>query len=256
MEPGALRSREWTGNPSSRYWWHRLPGMDFVPAVYSDLSADEWAIVREWYAATDLSGSIGEAAVPLLSTLHGFILGSHAARIVQLGTHAGYSTLLLGFALRRMNAQRGLFTLDIDTTMCSVARSWVQRAGLGNFVSVAHGSSVDPASVNAAWEYLGGTPELIILDSSHEYGATLIELDLWFEALAPGGLMVIHDVSKFAQTFDVTGQGGVRRAFDEWRVANRGAETFLLNGETRSMDLPRPLYKDACGLSLIHKPGA
>jgi hypothetical protein len=26
-----------------------------------------------------------------------------------------------------------------------------------------------------------------------------------------------------------------------------------LNGDARSMDLPRPLYKDACGVGLIHK---
>jgi hypothetical protein len=61
---------------------------------------------------------------------------------------------------------------------------------------------------------------LIILDSSHEYGATLRELDLWYGALAPGGLLVVHDVSRFAQSFDVTQSGGVRRAFDEWRAAN------------------------------------
>ena len=96
---------------------------------------------------------------------------------------------------------------------------------------------------------------MIILDSSHEYGATLQELDLWYGALEPGGLLVVHDISRFAQSFDVTQSGGVRRAFDEWRVANPAAETFLLNGEARSMDLPRPFYKDACGVGLIHKPG-
>jgi hypothetical protein len=46
-----------------------------------------------------------------------------------------------------------------------------------------------------------------------------------------------------------------RPAFDEWRRKNPEAEAICLNGESRSMDLPRPLYKDACGLGLIHKPG-
>jgi len=31
-------------------------------------------------------------------------------------------------------------------------------------------------------------------------------------------------------------------------------ETFCLNGDARSMDSPRPLHKDACGVGLIHKP--
>ena len=230
--------------------------MEFVPPVYSDLAPDEWAVIKDWYSETDCSGAIGEAAVPLLSFLHGFVLGNRAGRIAQLGTHAGYSTLLLGFMLRRMKANRGLFTLDIDPDMCAIARHWVRRAGVEEFVDVAEGDSLDRASVAAAHYYLGDAPELIILDSSHEYRATLTELDVWYATLAPGGLLVVHDVSRFAQSFDVTGSGGVRRAFDEWRAANRAAETFLLNGEARSMDLPRPPYKDACGLGLIHKPSA
>lgn len=254
MEPGELRSRAWTTADAPRYWWHRLHGMDYVPSIYSDLSPTEWSIIREWYEATARDGQIGEAAVPLLSFLHGVVLGNGASRIVQLGTHAGYSTLLLGFMLRRMQRGRGLFTLDIDAAMCAIARKWTGRAGLEEYVNVAEGDSLDNASARAARDYLGGAPQLIILDSSHEYAATVRELELWYPALAPGGLLVLHDVSRFAESFDVTGSGGVRRAFDEWRAAHRDIETFLLNGEAQSMDGPRPLYKDACGLGLIHKP--
>ena len=229
--------------------------MDFVPPVYAWLTDGEWSIIVEWYADTDRSGAIGEAAVPLLSLLHGLVMGNRAARIVQLGTHAGYSSLLLGFMLRRMDASRGLFTLDIDHAFCDLARSWIDRAALRDYVEIAEGNSLDHSSATRAREYLRGAPELIILDSSHEYRATLQELDLWYAELASGGLLVVHDVSRFAQSFDITQSGGVRRAFDEWRVANPSAETFLLNGEARSMDLPRPFYKDACGVGLIHKPG-
>ena len=96
--------------------------------------------------------------------------------------------------------------------------------------------------------------ELVILDSSHEYRSTLPELDLWYPALAPGGLLVLHDVSEFATEFDVTREGGVRRAFAEWRTIHPEAETFSLNSDSRSMEAARPLYKDACGVGLIHKP--
>ena len=255
MPDDAPRSRRWTHDAAPRYWWHRLPGMDFVPPVYALLSDNEWSVIAAWYAETDRAGQIGEAAVPLMSLLHGFVMGNRATRIVQLGTHAGYSALLLGFMLRRMSAPRSLFTIDIDREFCGTARAWIERAELGEFVDVAEGNSIDPATPARAREYLNGAPELIILDSSHEYRATLHELDLWYAELARGGLLVVHDVSRFAQSFDVTQSGGVRRAFDEWRAANPTAETFLLNGEARSMDLPRPFYKDACGVGLIHKPG-
>ena len=254
MSGDSSRSRAWKDNPHPRYWWHRLPGNDYVPPVYSDLSEDEWRVLREWYAETDRSGPIGECAVPLISLLHGLVMGNRIARIAQLGTCAGYSALLLGWMLRRMNAARGLFTLDLDPAMCQLSRRWIVRGGLEDFVEIAEGSSLDERSIVAARKYLNGDPELVILDSSHEYRSTLAELDLWYAALVPGGLLVLHDVSQFAADFDVAREGGVRRAFAEWRKSHPEVETFLLNSDSRSMEAARPLYKDACGVGLIHKP--
>jgi len=57
----------------------------------------------------------------------------------------------------------------------------------------------------------------------------------------------------FLDGFDVTKEGGAGRAFQEWRRQHPEAETLCLNGETCSMELPRPPYKDACGLGIIHK---
>lgn len=255
MTPGdSSRSRAWKENPHPRYWWHRLPGADYVPPVYSDLSETEWDVLREWYAETDRSGPIGECAVPLISLLHGLVMGNQVARIVQLGTCAGYSALLLGWMLRRMNAPRGLFALDLDPAMCALSRGWIIRAGLEDFVEVAEGNSLDERSIEAARDYLNGDPGLIILDSSHEYQSTLAELDLWYAALASGGLLVLHDVSEFAAGFDVTHRGGVHRAFAEWRKKHPEVEALSLNNDSRSMEAKRPLYKDACGVGLIHKP--
>lgn len=248
------RSRAWKDKPHPRYWWHHLPGIDYVPPVYSDLSEGEWSVLREWYAETDRSGPIGECAVPLISLLHGLVLGNRISRIAQLGTCAGYSALLFGWMLRRMNAPRGLFTLDLDPAMCETARRWIARAGLQDFVEISEGSSLDDRSVASARKYLNGAPDLIVLDSSHEYQSTLAELDLWYAALAPGGLVVLHDVSEFAADFDITREGGVRRAFAEWRRIHPEVETFSLNSDSRSMEGLRPLYKDACGVGLIHKP--
>ena len=253
MPDDSPRSRAWREKSGSRYWWHQLPGADYVPPIYSDLSEPEWTILREWYDETDQNGPIGECTVPLISLLHGLVMGSRARRIVQLGTCSGYSALLLGWMLRRMNAERGLFSLDLDPASCEMSRHWMARGGLENFVEIAEGNSLDPQSPLAARDYLRGDPELVIIDSSHEYQATLAELDLWYGALAPGGLLVLHDVSQFAAAFDVTHQGGVGRAFTEWRKAHPEVESLCLNGDSRSMDLPRPLYKDACGVGLIHK---
>jgi predicted O-methyltransferase YrrM len=248
------RSRAWKDNPHPRYWWHRLPGSNYVPPVYSELSESEWNVLREWYTETDRSGPIGECAVPLISLLHGLVMGNRIGRIAQLGTCAGYSALLLGWMLRRMNARHGLFALDLDPEMCQLSRRWINCAGLEDFVEIAEGSSLDAASIEATRKYLNGNPELVVLDSSHEYRSTLTELDLWYAALAPGGILLLHDVSEFAADFDVSHEGGVRRAFAEWRKTHPEAETLSLNSDSRSMEVARPLFKDACGVGLIHKP--
>ena len=120
--------------------------MDFVPPIYSDLTETEWEIIKTWYEETDRSGLIGECAVPLMSLLHGLVMGNRIARIVQLGTCSGYSSLLLGFMLRRMNAPRGLFTLDIDPELCALTRRWLERAGLTNFVTVGGGQLARPGT--------------------------------------------------------------------------------------------------------------
>src|SRR5881394_1424927 len=128
------RSRGWRQNSAPRYLWHRLPETDYVPPIYSDLAEAEWAVLREWYQETDQGGSIGECAVPLISLLEGLALGNGARRIVQLGTCTGYSALLIGWMLRRMEAKAGLFSLDIDPVSCETSRRWISRAGLQNFV--------------------------------------------------------------------------------------------------------------------------
>lgn len=254
MATDSLRSRCWTGEERARYWWHRLPGMDYVPPIYADLSEEEWGVVRDWYAETDESGRIGECAVPLISLLHGLIMGSRADRIVQLGTCSGYSALLIGFMLRRMDARQGLFTLDYDPAIVAITERWLRRAGLETFVRNAELLSTNPAALEEAVDYLGDPPALIILDTSHQYRATFDELSLWYPLLAPGGLILLHDASQFAVQFDTTGEGGVRRAFNEWRAAHPEAEALLLNGNSHTMEGRRPLYKDACGLGILHKP--
>jgi predicted O-methyltransferase YrrM len=254
MKTEATRSRCWTTDPQPRYWWHRLPGMDYVPPIYSDLSEEEWNIMREWFEETDRTKKIGECVVPLMSLLHGLIMGNRAERIVQLGTCSGYSMLLIGFMLRRMDARNGLFTLDCDPDMAAISQRWLARAGLNAFVRIEVLNSIDPNAPIMAAEYLAGAPNLVIVDSSHEYAATVTELDIWYPRLASGGLILLHDTSRFAEDFDVTREGGVRRAFLEWRAAHPETEALLLNGESRTMEGRRPLYKDACGLGILHKP--
>src|SRR5438045_8730666 len=76
----------------------------------------------------------------------------------------------------------------------------------------------------------------------------------WYPLLAPGGLFLRDGGSQVAMQFDATGEGVVHRAFHEWRAANPAVEAIMLNGESHTMEGTRPLYKDACGLAILHNP--
>lgn len=236
----------------ARYWWHRGPGRGYEPDIYRVLTPGQRSVLLAWYADTLKRNLIGEMATPMTSAVLGFVNGSGVRRIVQLGHFAGYSCLMLGWALERMGAPRGLFSIDMRERNTRLTRGWLERAGLTGFVGLRTSDSADPACVPAAREYLGGAPRCVIIDSSHQYAHTLAELDLWYAALAPGGLMFLHDASPMAAGYDRTGEGGVRRALDEW-LARPGAPAglTLLGPGAHGDEGP---YADPSGLCVVQKP--
>lgn len=247
------RSRHFAERSHNRYWWHRVGCTDYIPLIYDFLSPDEWAVLEDWFDDTEKRyESTGEANVPPLSLLFGLISGNGLSRIVQCGHYVGYSTLLLSFLLRRMGVRNGLYSIDIDPEVTAYTKNWLRRAGLMPHTRLTIADSADPAQAVAAEAYLGGAPQLVFIDSSHQYAHTLRELDLWYDRLTRGGMIVLHDVSTYAASLDRSNDGGVQRAVNEW-CARRGISALSLNGFVdggRAGDYP---YLDGCGLSVIQK---
>src|SRR5271165_4189631 len=109
----ALRSVSFKNRTHARYWWFSSRLHDYTPAVFSLLTDQEWSIMDEWYAETDARQSAGEANIPILSFLTGMIEGNSVPNIVQLGHFEGFSTLLLGFTMRRIGNKHSIFTVDV-----------------------------------------------------------------------------------------------------------------------------------------------
>jgi len=174
--------------------------------------------------------------------------------IVELGHYEGFSTLLLGFTMRRLGFKHSIFSVDIDKRASDVTSEWVGRAGLSEYVRIVVDTSESPHLPSMACEYFNDEIATVFIDSSHQYEHTTRELNLWFERLRPFGLMFLHDVSELAAGFDVAGSGGVRRAVTEWAAQN-GAAYMLLNQDVAPGHQPL-VYMDGCGFGLIQKPGA
>jgi hypothetical protein len=163
---------------------------------------------------------------------------------------------MLGFLLRGMNKEHSLFSIDYDPAVTNYTQTWMDRADLNNYVKLTVRDSADPTNVATAEEWLGGKPQIVFIDSSHQYAHTLRELDLWYDQLIPGGLLLMHDVSIYAQRFDSTGAGGVLPAVTEW-CEKRGIRPFLFNNFVNGTTISDPnvlTYKDGCGMGLIQKP--
>jgi predicted O-methyltransferase YrrM len=248
------RSAAFRGADHPRFWWHQLHATDYVPPIYATLSDREWQVMAEWYDETARRDAIGEINVPAMGLLQGLVMGNGLRRIVQLGHFYGYSALLLGFWLRQMGGERKLFSIDIDPAATEFCEQWVARAGLGEQVGFHVGDSADPVALDAALAAMGGPPELVIIDSSHQYGHTLRELDLWVDQLPPAAIMLLHDVSVYAQTFDSTGEGGVRRALGEWVQGRDDVALLTLNGQLpQHIDPNETVYKDGCGMGILQR---
>lgn len=249
------RSLQFKGQTSNRYWWFNTIENNFVPPIFSFLADDEWGIMSEWYKETDSRFSAAEANIPALSFLQGLICGSNIKGIVQLGHYEGFSTLLMGFMLRKMGFKNSLFSVDINETVTERTRYWIKRAGLDDYVFLHIANSCDPQLITMANNYLGSEPRLIFIDSSHQYEHTLAELDLWYASLAKHGMIVLHDVTEFAVQYDTTNSGGVNKAVNDWCNRN-GVTSLLLNSKIKTNELDSfasLVYKDHCGIGLIQK---
>ena len=225
----------------NRFWWFQRN--DYLPPLYADLSEAEFALLVEWFEETERLNLVGECNVPAMSALLGFIAGNGIDAIVQCGHYAGYSSLLMGWMLRRMGKKRALFSIDLNLMVTNFAQKYIDIAGLDNIVFLSHQNSSNQYNPYNAIGYFTKPVKMVFIDSSHQYEHTLKELDLWYGALAPGGLMFLHDVGEQAVAYDKSGKGGVRRAVEEWKVES-GAKVMMIELGT---------YQDGCGLGVIQK---
>lgn len=242
-----------------RWWWKQ--GANYHPPFINALRPHEQQLFEEWYASTEETGG-GECNVPMMCLLYGLITGSRIKRIVQLGHCRGFSTLALGFTLRHL-AERNpekepykLLSFEVNPTFQEMTQSWVDRAKINDFVTLKLASSTCKEArsfVHAAFD--GYLPQLIFIDSSHQYGQTLKELDLWFGLLQPGGLVVMHDSSRRGANVDKSGEGGVGRALDEWISRFDQPPTHInINGDILTANRDELVYKDGMGAAIIQKP--
>jgi len=252
MTESEFSTRAYGSSDHKRFWWWRMKEADHDPLIYHLVDRNERELLAEWYRDTEEKRFIGECAPPLVSFLIGFIAGNAIKRVVQLGHYAGYSTLHMGIILKKITGGR-LVTIDIVERMTQYTQSWVDRFGLSDHVKVITSDSASSDAADAAGSFLGGAPEVVLIDSSHKFEHTLRELDLWMGRLKQNGFIFLHDASNAARSYDPE-KGAVAGALQEWCVDN-GYRYFVFNGgdATPAKSHAELVYRDGRGLGVIQK---
>jgi predicted O-methyltransferase YrrM len=239
-------------NSGEEYTWFR--NHDYDPPFLHVMDESDHEVLVAWHNRTAAEWpNSGSSGVEMMSMLSGLIMSSGLTRIVQCGHYVGFSTLVLGFICRKMKSKRFLYTVDLDPEPSAYTQEWVDAASLSDDIKIAVRDSSDAYNVVEAVEHLGGPPELVYIDSSHQYEHTMRELNLWWEALPPGGLIVMDDISQWAAEYDRTGLGGSHRAALEFCQTN-AANSVLINGNFGRTTTSPIVYTDVCGFGLLQKP--
>lgn len=169
-------------------------------------------------------------------------------RVLQLGTYIGFSAIYMADILRSNRRVGHLVTVEPEALHHRLAREWVAKAGLQNNIAFLDGYSTDP-EINTLVQ-TSGPFDLIYLDSSHSYQATLEEMDRILNRpgwLKRSGLLLLHDAGVGAQQWDVTNQGGVRQALVDWLAGHYENYYHLI--------FEPPLWPNACGLGIVAHRG-
>jgi predicted O-methyltransferase YrrM len=112
-----------------------------VSAVFADYEAraiSERGLIASGAASRDdVLLSVGPEVAALL---HALIIGRRPARILELGTSYGYSTLVMADAARKVGAR--VISMELGDYKQAYAREQLERAGLADVVDLRLGDAV------------------------------------------------------------------------------------------------------------------
>lgn len=217
------------------------------PFLFQILDDTQKLLYMEWFKETADRNLVGETSQSVINALVGLIFGNKITRVVQCGHYAGYSLMLLGMLAKSYANGLKIASVDIDQSVTAFTDKWVEKCGLAGMCQTWIRDSSDSFAAKEARDFLGAAPDLVFIDSSHQYRHTIDELDLWASEIAPGGLICMHDAAPFAQYQDHSNLGGVSRALEEWCAENSSVEKIVLQSGLSVS----PVFKDPCGLAIM-----
>jgi predicted O-methyltransferase YrrM len=177
-----------------------------------DMSVDQWSEVDRYLAglfappdpvleqALQAGNAAGMPAINV-SPVQGKLLyllarAVRAQRILEIGTLAAYSTILLA---RGLEPGGRLVTLEINPEHAAVARANLARAGLSESVEVRLGSAIDSLTELAASSEVAPF-DLVFVDADKPSTPDYVTWAI--QHTRPGGLIVVDNIIRGGQVSD------------------------------------------------------
>jgi predicted O-methyltransferase YrrM len=125
--------------------------------------------------------------------------GRRKAVVIETGTNRGLTTIVMAQALKDLDIQRRLETVDLDANVVEVARRNVDRAGLSDYVNF----NVEDAQSFLKRVTAGAGIDFVLIDDLHTREQVVAEIDIVCPRVVPQTGTVY---------FDNTLRGGVAEA--------------------------------------------
>lgn len=137
-----------------------------------------------------------------------------AKQVIELGTRGGVSTIAWLYAME----QTGGHVWSVD-----IAPAPELEHGQWTFVQ---GNDLEPATL----AQLPDRADIVFIDTSHDYGQTLAELNVYLTKVRPGGRMLLHDTAvRRIVTLKAQPPFPVRRAVDDFCAGEGLSVEYLPN---------------------------
>ena len=166
-----------------------------LDAMYGELLHTEDAALA---AARESAVAAGMPAIEV-SAQHAKLLTllatiSHATRVLEIGTLAGYSTIALA---RGVGANGRVVTLEYEPRHAEVARANLAAAGVDDRVEILAGAALDTLPTLAE---RGDRFDMFFVDADKENNVAYVN---WAVELAtPGAVLVVDNIARFGRVLD------------------------------------------------------
>ncbi|WNG95703.1 O-methyltransferase [Mycobacterium sp. ITM-2016-00318] len=170
------------------------------------------------------SAAAAEMPAIEVSAQHGRLLQliarmSHAKRVLEIGTLAGYSTINLA---RGVGADGRVVTLEFEPRHAEVARRNFEEAGVADRIEVIVGTALDTLPQLAE---RGESFDMFFIDADKENNVAYVE---WAVKLGhPGSIIVVDNIARM---------GRVLHPADDDRQAKAIRDMFEMIGESPHLD--------------------